>query len=128
MTSHNQFVTEVSDAVQEYVSQCQEHEDPKVRITEAEVHRMNDFVMAIENGLVDHPENDEFTALGCITDSISRLLMSHISDLDGEEPNNIIQAVLEPLDDFVTDMSVTWTRTVVTEEGTKFEPVTFETN
>jgi DNA-binding protein Fis len=62
-----------------------------------------------------------------VSHGISSVLMGYIHDLDGSDPDELIQCVLNTLDDFVTDMKVSWTRVIETEDG-HFIRSTFETN
>ena len=62
-----------------------------------------------------------------VSHGISCVLMGYIHDLDGLDPDELIQCVLDTLDDFVTDMKVSWTRVVETEDGL-FIKSTFVTN
>ena len=43
----------VKEAVDLYISECNEHEDMDVRITDRDELRLLDFVLAVRNGLMD---------------------------------------------------------------------------
>ena len=53
------------------------------------------------------------------------LNLKESQDLHAEE---LIQVVLDSLDDFLTDMTVIWTRMILTEDGLLIGPEVFKTN
>ena len=52
-----------------------------------------------------------------IGESVSDILHSMIHDLDGSDPEELVQCVTDALNDFITDLPVVTVRIVVTEDG-----------